>query len=119
MSYYPFVHIDSYIFGQIVIDGVQYNEDVLILPGGVRDKWWRAKGHEFSVFDLSEAFNSHPKYLILGIGLSGQCQVLKEVEDYCRAMDIELIVKSTPEAVVEFNSLEDTKSVAAALHLTC
>lgn len=113
------MHIDSYELGCIVIDGVKYDDDLLILPGKVRANWWRAKGHEFSVFDLSEAFNSHPKYLILGIGLSGQCQVLKEVEDCCRAMGIELIVKSTPEAVVEYNSLDDAGSVAAALHLTC
>jgi hypothetical protein len=34
------MHIDSYDFGHIVIDGVSYSQDVLIWPGHVKKDWW-------------------------------------------------------------------------------
>jgi len=111
--------IDKYGFGHIVIDGKEYKNDVIITPGGVRPEWWRKEGHEVSVFDLAEVLASKPKLLIVGTGASGMCRVLPEVEDYCRGQGIELIAVPTPEAVVEYNSLEDKGSAVCALHLTC
>ena len=115
----PAVKIDSYRFGHIVINGKAYTNDVIITPGGVRSNWWRKEGHEFSLFDLSDVLDPPPKRLILGTGSSGMCRVLPEVEDFCRKRGIELIARPTAEAVVEYNSLDDTGSTVAALHLTC
>ncbi len=111
--------IDKYGFGHIVVDGREYRNDVIITPGGVRPEWWRKEGHEVSVFDLAEVLTPRPRLLIVGTGASGMCRVLKEVEDYCRNQGIELIAVPTPEAVVEYNSLEDKEGAVAALHLTC
>jgi hypothetical protein len=113
------VHIDTYSFGKIVIDGTAYDDDVIIAPDGVRSGWWRREAHEASLFDLAEALDPPPARLIVGTGSAGRCQVLDEVRAYCASQKIELLVLPTPEAVVEYNSLEDAGSTVAALHLTC
>ena len=46
--------IDSYHFGQIVIDGREYSSDVIIYPDRVQDNWRRNKSHELALEDISE-----------------------------------------------------------------
>jgi hypothetical protein len=111
--------IDSYGFGRIVVDGVEYESDLIITPAGVKPNWWRTEGHEVSLFDIAAALDPKPRLLIVGTGANGMCRVLKEVEDYCGAQGIEMIVAPTPEAVAEYNCLEDKEGAIAALHLTC
>lgn len=113
------MHIDSYRFGQIVIDGVTYTEDVIITPKGVEGGWWRAEGHAISLFDLAHVLKETPRMLILGTGANGACRVLPEVEAYCRSQKIELVAAPTPEAVAEYNALQQKDGVIVALHLTC
>jgi len=111
--------IDSYAFGHIVIDGKEYRNDVIITPAGVRAEWWRQEGHKVKMFDLAHALTPKPARLIIGTGSSGMCEVADEVRSHCRARGIELIEVPTPEAVVEYNALEDKSDTVAALHLTC
>jgi len=42
------MHIDSYQFGEVVIDGVRYTSDCIILGGDVQADWWRKQGHSLS-----------------------------------------------------------------------
>ena len=111
--------IEKYGFGSIVIDGKEYTDDVIITPSGVLPDWWRTKGHHVSLFDLAQAIEPTPKKLIIGTGASGMLTVSEEVRSHCTARGIELIEMPTPEAVVEYNSLEDKSHTVAALHLTC
>jgi hypothetical protein len=113
------MHIDAYHFGHIVIDGVAYDDDVILTPGGVRKGWWRKEGHEVSLFDLADLLDPPPARLIVGTGAHGQCRVLEEVETFCRRRGIEILALPTPEAVVEYNSLADATTTIAALHVTC
>ncbi len=46
--------IDSYHFGQIVVNGKNYSSDVVIFPDRVRDNWWRKTGHQLCVEDIAE-----------------------------------------------------------------
>jgi hypothetical protein len=111
--------IEAYKFGHITVDGKEYQNDVIITPKGVRAEWWRKEGHEVSMFDIAQVLDPKPALLIVGTGASGMCRVLPEVEAYCRAEGIELIAVPTPEAVVEYNTLEDKDTAVCALHLTC
>jgi hypothetical protein len=113
------MNIDAYSFGRIKIDGIEYYDDVIITPLGVKPEWWRKHGHKISVFDLAELLMPAPERLIIGTGASGMCEVQDEVKSYCRLNSIELIAAPTPEAVVEYNSLEDKSKTVVALHLTC
>lgn len=111
--------IESYSFGRILIDGTLYEHDLIITPHAIVQNWWRKEGHEVSVFDLAEALAAQPKRIIIGTGADGACRVLREVVVYCAARGIELIVAPTPEAVAEYNTLEDASETVCALHLTC
>ena len=113
------MHIDSYSFGLIVIDGKEYANDLLISPEGIMEGWWRTAGHEVTLLDLAKLMRQRPQILIIGTGESGACRVKQEVGDYCRAGNIRLIALPTPAAVAEYNAIPDRSRTVAALHLTC
>ncbi len=112
--------IDSYDFGQIIINGRRYTSDVIVLPDRVRESWWRREGHRLHVEDIEGALQEEkPEVLVVGTGYSGLMKVLPETENYLKSKGIELIVQSTREACKTFNRLVKSKRAIAALHLTC
>ena len=114
------MHIDSYQFGRIVIDGTAYSSDCLILGGSVRPDWWRKQGHLLTVEDLKPVIAARPSILVVGCGASGMMRVSENIGQVLREQGIELFVASTHKAVERFNELADKgENVAGALHLTC
>ena len=112
--------IDSYNFGEIVIDGKKYNKDVIISKKEVFSPWWREKGHLLSKGDLKEVFREKPEVLIIGSGAASLMKVPEEVKKSIEAQRIQCLVFNTREACDKFNELElSGKKVTAALHLTC
>jgi len=111
--------IDSYHFGQIVINGRKYSSDVIIFPDRVQDAWRRKKSHELTLEDIKDIMAENPEVLVVGTGYSGLMRVLPEVEQEAEALNIKLIAKPTGEACDIYNQLSDIQRVAAALHLTC
>jgi hypothetical protein len=115
----PNPHIDSYHFGNIVIDGVSYSKDVILLSDRVISNWWRNEGHTLSISDLTDVLTAKPQALIVGQGAYCRMQVADELESLLRIEGIELIVLPTSEACQEYNRLSQDGECAAALHLTC
>ena len=114
------MHIDSYQFGRIVIDGTAYNSDCLILGGSVRPNWWRKHGHLLTLEDLKPVIAARPSILVVGCGASGMMRVSENIGQVLREQGIELFTASTHKAVERFNELaKKGESVAGALHLTC
>ena len=114
------MHIDSYQFGKIVIDGTAYNSDCLILGNSVRANWRRKQGHLLAVEDLQTVIAAHPSILVVGCGASGLMKVSEDISQVLQEHGIELFTANTNKAVVRFNELAGKgESVAAALHLTC
>lgn len=111
--------IDSYHFGQIVIDGKKYSSDIILFPDRIRDNWRRNKSHELTIEDIREAVDENPEVLIVGTGASGLMRVLPEVQEEAEARNIKLIVEPTGKACEIYNRLSRFQKVAAALHLTC
>ena len=111
--------IDSYHFGQIVINGRKYSSDVIIFPDRVQGGWYRSKGHQLSLEDITEVLAESPEVLIVGTGASGLVRVPPEVQPEIEARDIKLIVEPTSEACNTYNQLSRLQKVVAALHLTC
>lgn len=111
--------IDNYSFGNIVIDGKAYNSDVIIFKDYVDSSWWRKEGHKLQIVDLESVIRAKPEVLIIGTGAYGAMKVPDETMNYVKSKGIELYIYTTPEAVKEFNKLQDKKHVIAALHLTC
>ncbi|MFC2024987.1 Mth938-like domain-containing protein [Chloroflexota bacterium] len=111
--------IDSYHFGEIVIDGKKYSSDVVIFPDRVRDSWWRKTGHELCLEDIAEVIDENPEVLLVGTGVSGLMKVLPEVKQEAKARHIQFIVEPTSKACDIYNRLSHSRKVVATLHLTC
>ena len=111
--------IDSYHFGQIVIDGKKYTSDVIIFPDSVQADWWRDDSHKLTLKDITGIINENPEIILVGTGAPGMMRVLPEVEPALKARNIQLIVQPTGEACEIYNQLSQTQRVVAALHLTC
>lgn len=111
--------IDSYHFGQIVIDGKKYSSDVIIFPDRVQANWHRSKGHELSLEDITGVVAEKPEVLIIGTGASGLLRVPPEVSSQVAAQNIKLMVAPTGEACDLYNRLSCEQKVAAVFHLTC
>lgn len=111
--------IDSYLFGQIVIDGNRYTSDVIIFPDHVSDNWWRKEGHSLHVDDIGEILREKPEVLVVGTGSSGLVRVPEGTRKRIKSEGIELVVEPTEKACETFNRLSKSRRVVAALHLTC
>lgn len=114
------MHIDSYQFGNIVIDGEAYGSDCIIIGDRVRADWWRKQGHLLAAEDLQPVIAAKPSVLVVGCGASGLMKVSDEARLLLQRENIELVALDTHNAVARFNELRDKgQNVAAALHLTC
>lgn len=113
------MHIDSYEFGRIVVDGQTFTQDIILLPDGIQDTWWRQQSHLLQLADIAPVLAAKPQVLIVGQGQPGKMRVDPELPGTLTSLGIELITVPTAEACRLFNSLAGKRPVAAALHLTC
>ena len=114
------MHIDSYQFGRIVIGGVNYSSDIIILGNAVQSNWWRKQGHSLCVEDLKTIITEGPSVLVVGCGASGLMKVPEKTRQVLQENDIQSESLDTYKAVQRFNELSQAGvNVAAALHLTC
>ncbi len=113
------MHIDSYQFGKIVIDGVDYSSDCIILGEAVQSNWWRKQVHSLSAEDLQAVIAAKPSVLIVGCGASALMKVPEETRQALQENNIQTEALDTHKAVERFNELSQKGiNVAAALHLT-
>ena len=112
------VRVDSFSFNNITIDGKKYTEDDIIVywDGEVLE---RPKSHKFTKDNFHNLLMKEPEIIVVGIGTAGLVKINSSVKDIAKEEGIELIIKSTPEAVKEFNNLVKTKKVIGSFHLTC
>ncbi|HUT29210.1 MAG TPA: Mth938-like domain-containing protein [Sedimentisphaerales bacterium] len=114
------MQIDSYKFGEIVIDGTTYGSDVIIAAGTVRPNWRRKQGHLLSAEDLEAVIAARPSVLVIGCGASAMMKAPEETRQALRERNIQSEALDTHKAVQRFNQLSaEGANVAAALHLTC
>lgn len=111
--------IEKYIFGEIVIDGKIYRNDVIIYPDRIFSPWWRKEGHRVCEDDIKDVFKCDPDVIIIGTGASGFVDVPQKLIDLIKQKKIELIIEPTSEAVKSYNEIYKSKKVVACLHLTC
>jgi hypothetical protein len=111
--------VESYAFGEMVVDGQTYTNDLIVLPERVVSNWWRDQGHRLSKNDLSEVFEAQPEVLVVGTGAHGVMKVPKKTRQAVREAGIELRVVETGDAWRTYNSLREERETAGAFHLTC
>jgi len=119
--YREYMHIESYTFGEIRIDGVDYRTDVILLGHTVHSPWWReAGGHVFAPGDLELLISAAPEIVCLGTGYFGRVKVEPSTRQAFVDAGTTVVVERTGPAVEEFNRLvQEGRDAAAALHLTC
>lgn len=111
--------IESYSFGNIVIDGEKYTNDVIVFPNGVKDNWWRKEGHSLHPEDIKDVVYRDPDVLIVGTGAYGRVSIPSDTREYIESRGIELVAEKTREVVETFRDIKDEEKAVAALHLTC
>lgn len=115
--------IEKYTFGWMIVNGVKYTRDLIILPTGeVKANWWRIEGHSLHLEDLSDILNLDvlPEVLVIGTGYSGFMRIPRKVTEELERKGINVVVERTGVAYKTFNSLlREGKNIAAAFHLTC
>ena len=110
--------IQSFSFGQIVIDGKTYRNDVIIYPDHIQAEWWRSEGHVLNKEDIEEVVAFKPDILLVGTGYGG-LKVPSETARHIQSMGIRLVVEKTEKICARYNELSPSQKVIAALHLTC
>ena len=114
------MYIDAYHFGRIDIGGKTFTSDVIVMPGEVKDGWWRKEGHNLQLEDLEAAIHEKPEMLIIGTGYFGRMSVPDDTRSRLQSLRIQVVTAKTSLAVKEFNRLQQEYArVVAALHLTC
>jgi len=113
--------IENYSPGHVVVDGVELNRDVIVLPNRVLPNWWRRDGHSLVIEDLEDVLDELPERLIVGCGHAGRLQPEPSVIEALAKRGVKVEALPTADAVARFEELEarDPTVVAAALHLTC
>ncbi|MCK4309229.1 MAG: hypothetical protein KAW42_04550, partial [Candidatus Atribacteria bacterium] len=110
--------IESYSFGQIIINGKKYNSDLIIFKDNINSNWWRREGHDLHIDDIQEIINEKPDIIIIGTGSFGLMNVSSDLIKYLESLGFEVITKKTKDACDEYNKLYKKKKVIAAFHLT-
>ncbi len=114
------MYIDAYHFGRIDIGGKTFTSDVIVMPGEVKDGWWRKEGHNLQLEDLEAAIHEKPEMLIIGTGYFGRMSVPDDTRSRLQSLGIQVVTAKTSLAVQDFNRLQQEYArVVAALHLTC
>ena len=107
-------------FGTINIDGKDYFKDIVIYKGKIEkrkkkeSKKFRSQfGH--TPLSILEDIPWDCKKLVIGRGHSSALPIMKEVKKKAKKKGVELILTSTPDAILHINE----KNTSLILHLTC
>ena len=116
------VHIDSYSFGVIRIDGITYDHDILIDRGPIskrrkkKSKPFRAAyGH--TPLSAEEAIPWACRRLVVGTGAAGALPVMDKVRSEAKRRGVELVLLPTEKALELLRA--SPVETNAVLHVTC
>ena len=112
----------KFSFGSIEIDGVVYENDVLIDRGKVRKRKKKDSKPYRDQFGHTPISNAERipwkcRRLVIGSGKYGSLPVMKEVKREARRRDVELLIVPTDEAIGLLR--EKGAKPNAILHVTC
>jgi hypothetical protein len=116
------MQIKKFSFGQITIDGITYERDVVIDHGKVRKrskkpskKFREAYAH--TPLSMAEEIPWKCRRLVIGTGAYGNLPVMDEVKKEAARRDLELVVLPTAKAIKMLQKA--SRHTNAILHITC
>jgi hypothetical protein len=114
--------IEGFSFGEITIDGVRWERDVVIDRGEVRkrkkkpSRRYRERfGH--TPLSVDEAIPWACERLVVGTGAHGALPVMDDVKREAKRRDVELVAAPTAQAIEALH--KHSKRTNAILHVTC
>lgn len=116
------MRIETYSFGRMVIDGEEYQNDLMICGSQINRDWVRKSGHLLEPEDLEWIVEREPDLLIVGKGSTGKMKVSEQTRSFLKDQGIDIWLGRTGEAVDHFNSIRGSGEpdlISAAFHLTC
>lgn len=116
--------VSSFDFGSIVVDGIQYAYDVVVLPDGTVKEREASKAkfgdHAIKRGEIEELAKAKPETIVVGTGTSGLARVSVDAEAYARETRLNLVILPSSQAIEKLNQLVDEgKRAAALIHITC
>jgi hypothetical protein len=125
---YPGIHgvmamrIDRFTFGSVRIDGVIYENDVVIARGRVRKRKKKSSKPFRDVFghtpvSIEENIPWDCRRLVVGTGADGALPVMDEVKQEAARRGVELMTVPTGEAIRALQA--EPRGTNAILHVTC
>lgn len=117
-------------FGNITIDGRNYNHDVYLFTDGTlqeRDKYHspRIGGHRsLSEWEIEQILKNGPEILIIGMGQSGVLPMtdgaINIIDSIKKEKNVQVIQGNTSDILGKTNeALKSGKKVAGVFHTTC
>ena len=112
--------IENVSFGRIVINGIEYDSDILVYPDEtVTGSWWRKEGHKLSIADIQPLLETGPDILIAGTGMSNMMKPESELINHLEKTGVQFIALENKKAVEQYNNLLYENKITACFHLTC
>lgn len=116
------VLFENLAFGSVRIDGVEYDHDIIVDCGKVRErkkgpsKPFRAQfGH--TPLSAEEEIPWHCHHLVIGTGIYGRLPVCPEIQREAKRRKVEILMVPTGQAIALLN--DQPSHTNAILHLTC
>ncbi len=109
--------VDNLFFGGITLGGRTYSKDIIIFSSG--EVVEKERNHLIDKKTIQDVLLREPELIIIGTGHSGLAKIDPTIELVTKIEGVEVVVKTTREAVDLFNKLYAKKKVAAVLHTTC
>jgi hypothetical protein len=116
------MQIEKFSFGELTIDGVTYEHDVVIDHGKIRKrnkkpskKFRDAYAH--TPLSAAEEIPWKCRRLVIGTGVDGNLPVMDEVKQEAVLRDLELVLLPTAEAIKALRKA--SRHTNAILHITC
>ncbi len=116
----PGMHIQSYRFGHIEIDGEVYRDDVKLVGNKVIPGWRRSSGHLVQMHDVKDLLKADAEVCIFGTGAYGSMKVSEAVMSSIKGLGMKVLLARTESACNSYNQLtEEGRRIIAGFHLTC
>ena len=111
-------------FGSITVDGERYNHDIIItLEGRVKKRRKKlskevyGSSHTISLPEIEFVYQEDAEGIIIGSGQYGVARLSKEAWDFMADRQCRVVLKNTPEALQDWNSLKG--KWLGLFHITC
>lgn len=115
---------ESTSFGQININGQQYDHDVLIRLDGAIEKRKKklskriyGTSHKISLAEAEFIYEEGAEVLVIGTGQYNQVALSPDAQRYFEERGLQITMMATPEAIKRWN--EESGQVIGLFHVTC